>query len=475
MSNGEIIEDIIYYDLPLLKVINENVWKNYFLDEKYGPILKVLMNPPVTVNEIHRQCVSVLEKGKSITSIYLYLKDLIRAQLVKEVGHRVHVDKTFSKRLYSLSAEFILFNNADETVWESDRGTVLSRIIGLIISRHFNDRMPEIPKLTTLLLEIEKKFTSFRETSFKSILELSNQTYADKNQSIEKNFRKIVTQLNFKDFYTFINNLGIFLGLLRDPFFLNMKETLFSSFTQEKIDQISKESPSKEEKQDLITFKPEIIKPLDARTWRKTFAKDINRRAILRILTPGPTSINEIYARHHKTVLAIIEQYSIEKLLGKPPKPKSKNTIYKYLQELIDMGLVTEAGRRPIPHQSATQKLYSRTAEVFYPIDHRREYWDSENAKKVSHAIGLVMCYILKQKSFDSEELHKIFAKFNTDRNKSMEEALKDATITELKKFFPLRDGQESGTFLYTLGLVEWLIKRENVETFRSEIIGCFH
>ena len=32
MSNGEIVEDILYYDLPLLKIINENVWKNYFLD-----------------------------------------------------------------------------------------------------------------------------------------------------------------------------------------------------------------------------------------------------------------------------------------------------------------------------------------------------------------------------------------------------------------------------------------------------------
>ncbi|MFX0092956.1 MAG: hypothetical protein ACFFBD_14450, partial [Candidatus Hodarchaeota archaeon] len=206
---------------------------------------------------------------------------------------------------------------------------------------------------------------------------------------------------------------------------------------------------------------------------------NINIWAILRMLSSGPMTINEIHAKHHKVIKdLLIDNTQVNKdSQNQIPKPKSKNTIYKYIQELISIGLVTDAGRRPIPNQSATQKLYSKSAEIFYRIEQRAEYWNSSEAKSVSYVIGLILSYVLKKTEFNHEKLHKVITKFVAELTKSLVNALENAKTTSIVEYmrkYVLVGGQESGTFLYTVGLAEWLINRENVETFRCEILQCF-
>ncbi len=79
---------------------------------------------------------------------------------------------------------------------------------------------------------------------------------------------------------------------------------------------------------------------------------------------------NELYPiiallRHGNfTAKEITELYSTYS--GSGYKPKSEKTIYRYLKELKEAGLIDEVGQRVIKGQTATEKIWGRTAKVFY-------------------------------------------------------------------------------------------------------------
>lgn len=64
------------------------------------------------------------------------------------------------------------------------------------------------------------------------------------------------------------------------------------------------------------------------------------------------------------TVKEITELYPT--YAGPRGKKKSEKTIYRYLRELKNGGLIDEVGQRVIKGQTATEKIWGRTAKVFY-------------------------------------------------------------------------------------------------------------
>ncbi|RMG28284.1 MAG: hypothetical protein D6732_18950 [Methanobacteriota archaeon] len=64
------------------------------------------------------------------------------------------------------------------------------------------------------------------------------------------------------------------------------------------------------------------------------------------------------------TVKEITELYST--YAGPRGKSKSEKTIYRYLRDLKNGGLIDEVGQRVIKGQTATEKIWGRTAKVFY-------------------------------------------------------------------------------------------------------------
>ncbi len=64
------------------------------------------------------------------------------------------------------------------------------------------------------------------------------------------------------------------------------------------------------------------------------------------------------------TVKEITELYST--YAGSRTKAKSEKTIYRYLRELKNGGLIDEVGQRVIKGQTATEKIWGRTAKVFF-------------------------------------------------------------------------------------------------------------
>ncbi len=104
------------------------------------------------------------------------------------------------------------------------------------------------------------------------------------------------------------------------------------------------------ESQDLVTFKPTIIKMVDAKTFGAF--TDEHLTAVLGFLRiSNSMTITDL-------ALAFKNQGII----------KSESTIYRYIQKLIEKDLVTKSGKRitsTSPEEVRSETLYCRTARVF--------------------------------------------------------------------------------------------------------------
>lgn len=104
------------------------------------------------------------------------------------------------------------------------------------------------------------------------------------------------------------------------------------------------------ESQDLVTFKPAIIKIVDAKTF-STFT-DEHLTAVLSFLRiSNSMTVPDL-------VLAFKDQDMV----------KSDSTVYRYVQKLIEKNLVAKSGKRITsinPDEIKSETLYSRTARVF--------------------------------------------------------------------------------------------------------------
>lgn len=104
------------------------------------------------------------------------------------------------------------------------------------------------------------------------------------------------------------------------------------------------------ESQDLVTFKPELIKMLDTKMF-STF-NDENLTEVLSFLRVASSM----------TIPDLVLAFKKEGI------EKSESTVYRYIQKLIDRDLVTKSGKRissATPEEIRSETLYSRTARVF--------------------------------------------------------------------------------------------------------------
>ena len=133
------------------------------------------------------------------------------------------------------------------------------------------------------------------------------------------------------------------------------------------------------EQQDVITFKPERIKILRDSKVLKTLY-DMNHYPIISVLRKGPMTVKEIEDAYAK------EAHKNEEL-----EAKSDKTIYRYLKVLEKANLVVPAGQRVVLGKTATETLFSRTAEVFLAHDTEKDHWQTEKGKTMAKTLAIML------------------------------------------------------------------------------------
>jgi hypothetical protein len=158
--------------------------------------------------------------------------------------------------------------------------------------------------------------------------------------------------------------------------------------------------------QDVTTFTPERIKIVYDKKINEILL-DPNHAPIIKALRKGPMTVRELE-----------EAYATAAEKNPELEAKSDKTIYRYLKVLEKAELVVPAGQRVVIGKTATETLFSRTADVFITGQSEHEYWSCEAGKDLCDKIASILSKILGDKEADKGCIVKFMNEFDAMGNK---------------------------------------------------------
>ena len=468
MDSNEQFKDIILKEIPKKSSIKEETW--IFFQKKYGEILPILKSSPMTFDEIYSVYKSSHSKDKSpiksYTTIYRLFSELITNEFVIEVGKRVKRHQTQSKVLYSRKSKLILFDSMEMDFWTEESSISLATVVSLIVKKDFSRMKPFDEKLIKFYYENAEQVQTFRETTLLDI-------YENDSESLEK-IRDSIEILDLNSFYRFYLTIGILIWIF-DLDINNLTSALSNCFTEKvKTGKSKEEINLKENSNYFIYHQPMLYKPLDAEIF-DSVVKNINLRTIMYLVRQKPLSLKEIHEKYNQASLILFDKWKekLGKVELKKPKPKAENTIYYYIKDLIEKGIILEAGKKAVPNQIATQTLYGRTAKSYYRIGDESTYWRSNEATNTIKALGQCLNYYFKSDSFDYNLFKDLLVRFFEEQQQSLVTALNEAKSEDFQAEIIFED-KDATIFLNVLSLYKWLFTNDYLKNMKTDLVNIF-
>jgi DNA-binding transcriptional ArsR family regulator len=209
---------------------------------------------------------------------------------------------------------------------------------------------------------------------------------------------------------------------------------------------------------DAITFTPDRIKIIRDKDEIKTLY-DPNHGPIIRALRKGPMTVRELE-----------EAYKKEAKIKEELEAKTDKTIYRYLKELKDANLVIEAGKRVKIGKTATESLFSRTAEAFIVHDIDEEHWDCDDGKAICKIVGLMLEKSLGEKSLDEKCMKQFMIDFDKEINTQVVAVLEGADEALLDLFASV-DWKHKDKVLFYFGCLSAVIHKPKL---LEQLKGCY-
>lgn len=148
---------------------------------------------------------------------------------------------------------------------------------------------------------------------------------------------------------------------------------------------------------------------------------------------------------------------------------KSDKTIYRYINELTQAGLLIKAGQRVITGKTATETLYARKAKIYLLRQQAHDTWQCDECTSTLEKVGALIGLSQKIDQPSVDSLAKLMAKidmFHEDEQirlfeqneKKVLEIIKDCTF------------KETSHILETFKLIFLLM---NSQEFKEELEDC--
>jgi hypothetical protein len=133
---------------------------------------------------------------------------------------------------------------------------------------------------------------------------------------------------------------------------------------------------------------------------------------------------------------------------------KTIKTIYRYLETLENAGLVKEAGHRKPKDSRLTEKLYCRTAIVFFARDRDEvpKWWMSGEGKTLFKKLKDVAKEFFAIPDKDVQDFQKLMVEFYRARSEVLESLL--LRISENKELTEILSGQGIDEIKFIAGMV---------------------
>lgn len=148
---------------------------------------------------------------------------------------------------------------------------------------------------------------------------------------------------------------------------------------------------------------------------------------------------------------------------------KSDKTIYRYINELTQAGLLIKAGQRVITGKTATETLYARNAKIYLLRQQAHDTWKCDECKATLEKVGALIGLSQKIDQPSVDSLAKLMAKidmFHEDEQirlfeqneKKVLEIIKDCTF------------KETSHILETFKIIYLMM---NSQEFKEELEDC--
>ena len=208
-------QNFIEFEPAALKVISDEKIIKMLSDPVYEPIIVVLREGPLTVNELTKRynafvdkrgsnlglSPKVLEKEKkSEMTIYRYLKDLKRVNIVIEAGRCIEPGKKSTKAIYSRTARMFTPKLSLEDLKDSEKIDRHIEILSDLIIMYKADQKLSKSCLRALLRKVvlfsDKEATSIFEKHSDKISALTKDQSFNEMGKILDNLGNLILMLN---------------------------------------------------------------------------------------------------------------------------------------------------------------------------------------------------------------------------------------------------------------------------------------
>ncbi|MHA1116228.1 MAG: hypothetical protein ACTSRR_07760 [Candidatus Heimdallarchaeaceae archaeon] len=220
--------------------------------------------------------------------------------------------------------------------------------------------------------------------------------------------------------------------------------------------------------EDVLHFNQKQILVLNEK--QTELIRDPQYAPITRVLRSGPLTVQEITEEYNKLILMNCQidnedNGNFEKL------KRSEKSIYRYLRDLEESGLVTVAGQRVIFGQTATQKLWSRTAKIFVFKTQTVNFWKTEEGLKYAEKINDLLHIIFEDYDKECKYTQELLIRLN----KIAEESILNIFTKNPKKIDEIIGGcdfEDLNHILKELHLLILLLKKDEVEALLQSCFG---
>lgn len=171
------------------------------------------------------------------------------------------------------------------------------------------------------------------------------------------------------------------------------------------------------EVQDVVTYNQKIVTYIkDTEIAEYFYDKDYG--ILLQFLRSGPKTLKEIEIAYRAA-----------------DNEKSDKTIYRYLKDLTEKGLVVEAGKRIFTdeqNKNKTVTIFMRTAKMFYDHTktwkiHEKTKADDEKKNKMYAALKILLDGLYEDREFSVEKIADIYNKVYSEGDELALETIEKA------------------------------------------------
>ena len=144
------------YERKPVKVFEDEKLLTIFQNELYGPILEILREGPMTLEEIKKEYPKYSKKTESPPdkTLYRHLKTLKDAGMVVVAGRRVYEKQTLTQKLFCRTADLFYYRPKEISSEEKERTVRYAELLSKVFQATLNSTKPTPEGLLKILEKI---------------------------------------------------------------------------------------------------------------------------------------------------------------------------------------------------------------------------------------------------------------------------------------------------------------------------------